>query len=56
MESHVLEVKEGEESAGVGGIITIKTHRADEKVLIASYWSNRRYIYIPISRSRVNGS
>ena len=48
MESHVLEVKEEEESAGGGGITTIKSYRANEKVLIASYWSNRRYIYIYI--------
>lgn len=40
MESHVLEVKEEEESAGGGGVTTIKSHREDEKVLIASYWSN----------------
>ena len=46
MESHVLEVKEEEESAGGGGVTTIKSHRADEKVLIASYWSNSIYIYI----------
>lgn len=46
MESHVLKVKEGEASAGGGGITTVKPHRADEKVLTASYWSNRRYIYI----------
>ena len=45
MESHVLEVKEGEASAGGGGITTVKPHRAAEKVLIKSIILVKQKIY-----------